>query len=299
MKLNSLFMVMIATTILISCGDTENESNNSKTEESEIKKTKKMEDLKTLAVNGQNAFFRDYNEQELRKYFNEDYIQHNPYTPTGLEPIIGFLPALKAAGTTHKTHRLIQDGNFIVAHNSYDNAEAFGAKEVITFDIYRFEDGKIAEHWDGLTPLVTETASGRSQVDGPTEIEDLDKTDDNKSLIKNFMNDIMMGANPSKITDYISTETYHQHNTAIKDGLEGLDEAIKFLASEDNLFTYEKVHRILGEGNFVLTQSEGTWNGGKKYAFYDLFRISDGKIVEHWDVIQEIPAEMAHENGMF
>ena len=44
--------------------------------------------------------------------------------------------------------------------------------------------------------------------------------------------------------------------------------------------------------------SEGEWNG-KPQAFYDLFRLTDNKIVEHWDVIQEIPAEMAHKNGKF
>ncbi|MEL6226695.1 MAG: hypothetical protein AAFR01_06695, partial [Pseudomonadota bacterium] len=58
------------------------------------------------------------------------------------------------------------------------------------------------------------------------------------------------------------------------------------------------LHRVVGEGNFVLTQAEGTWSG-KSVAIYDLFRVADSKIVEHWDVIQEIPSEMAHTNGMF
>ena len=50
----------------------------------------------------------------------------------------------------------------------------------------------------------------------------------------------------------------------------------------------------------MLTVSEGEWNGGKKQVFYDLFRMKEGKIVEHWDVIQEIPTEaLAHNNGMF
>jgi predicted SnoaL-like aldol condensation-catalyzing enzyme len=64
------------------------------------------------------------------------------------------------------------------------------------------------------------------------------------------------------------------------------------------MFDYRTVHRILGEGNFVLAQSEGKWNG-KTQAFYDLFPIENGKIVEHWDIIQEVPAIMTHDNGMF
>jgi len=50
---------------------------------------------------------------------------------------------------------------------------------------------------------------------------------------------------------------------------------------------------------FVLTVSEGEWNG-KEQVFYDLFRFENGKAVEHWDIIQEIPTEnLVNENGMF
>jgi len=160
------------------------------------------------------------------------------------------------------------------------------------------QDGQVAEHWDGIAPIAKKTASGRSQYDGPTVVEDIDKTDENKKIVTNFMEDVFFGKAPEKITEYISSEQYDQHNTMVKDGLDGLNEALAYLKSQNNMFEYHKVHRILGEGNFVLTQSEGRWNG-KAQAFYDLFRINDGKIVEHWDIIQEIPEKMAHDNGMF
>jgi predicted SnoaL-like aldol condensation-catalyzing enzyme len=115
-----------------------------------------------------------------------------------------------------------------------------------------------------------------------------------------LIEDVLMGKNPSKITEYISAEQYDQHNPQIKDGLTGIVEAVEYLTSQNNMFKYTKIHKVLGEGNFVLTVSEGEWNGGKKHVFYDLFRMKDGKIVEHWDVIQEIPTEgLAHDNGMF
>jgi predicted SnoaL-like aldol condensation-catalyzing enzyme len=108
-----------------------------------------------------------------------------------------------------------------------------------------------------------------------------------------------MGKNPGKITEYISDEQYHQHNPGIKDGLSGITEAVEHHTAQDNMFKYEKIHKVLGEGNFVLTVSEGEWNG-KHQVFYDLFRFENGLAVEHWDVIQEIPAEgLANENGMF
>ena len=61
---------------------------------------------------------------------------------------------------------------------------------------------------------------------------------------------------------------------------------------------YTDVHFVVAEGNFVLTASEGTF-ADKPTAFYDLFRVEDGMIVEHWDVISDIPSEMAHDNGKF
>jgi predicted SnoaL-like aldol condensation-catalyzing enzyme len=60
------------------------------------------------------------------------------------------------------------------------------------------------------------------------------------------------------------------------------------------------VHRVLGEGNFVLVVSEGTF-GDRDTSFYDLFRVQSGKIAEHWDVVEEAPAksESKNTNGKF
>ena len=237
----------------------------------------------------------------MRQVANADYIQHNPFVPTGLEPFIGLLPVLKEHGTYAENVRMLQDGNFVFMHNIWKNAKPFGADEMVAFDIIRVdENGKVAEHWDAMTVLVKETASGRTQTDGPTTVEDLDKTEANKALAVALIEDVLMGKNPEKITEHISAEQYDQHNPQIKDGLTGIVEAVEYLTSQNNMFKYTKIHKVLGEGNFVLTISEGEWNGNKKHAFYDLFRMKNGKIVEHWDVIQEIPTEgLAHNNGMF
>lgn len=236
----------------------------------------------------------------MREVANADYIQHNPFIPTGLEPFIQMLPVLQEHGTTAENIRMFQDGNFVFMHNIWRNAKPFGADEMVSFDIIRLdENGKVAEHWDAMTALVKETASGRTQTDGPAEIKDLDKTEENKAIAQALVENVLMGKAPEKITEYISAETYHQHNPQIKDGLAGINEAIEYLVSQNNMFKYTKIHKVLGEGNFALTISEGQWNG-KNNVFYDLFRIENGKIVEHWDVIQEIPSEgLANDNGMF
>jgi predicted SnoaL-like aldol condensation-catalyzing enzyme len=236
----------------------------------------------------------------IRELANPDYIQHNPFIPTGLEPFIELLPVLAEAGTTAENIRMFQDGNFVFMHNIWRNAEPFGAPEMVAFDIIRVdENGRVAEHWDALQPLVSETVSGRTQTDGPTQATDLDQTEANKALAVALVRDVLMGEDPSKITDYISSESYAQHNPNIADGLEGFVAAVETLTAQNNMFQYTEIHAVLGEGNFVLTVSEGQWNGTTN-AFYDLFRMEDGMIVEHWDVIQPVPTEgLANDNGMF
>ena len=229
-------------------------------------------------------------------YINpEKYIQHNQGVADGLAGFGAVLQMLPEGSAKANTVRVFEDGDYVIAHTEYN---FFGPK--IGFDIFRFEDGLIVEHWDNLQEIAAETASGRTQTDGPTEVKDLDKTEENKTLVKHLLNDVFFGANPDKITEYISTEQYDQHNPGVKDGLAGLGEALASLAEAGMPMVFEKNHLVVGEGNFVLSVSEGIFMK-EKVAFYDLFRIENGKVVEHLDTIEKItPAtEAKNTNGKF
>ncbi|MBN2595669.1 MAG: hypothetical protein JXR82_02680 [Marinifilaceae bacterium] len=235
-------------------------------------------------------------DQELVGYINPNkYIQHNQAVGDGLAGFGALLQQLPEGSVRVNTVRVFSDGDYVIAHTDYN---FFGPK--IGIDVFRFEDGLIVEHWDNLQEKVTETASGRSQVDGPAEIKDLDKTEDNKALIQNLLNDIFLGANPDKITEYISIEQYNQHNLGVKDGLAGLGEALAALAEAGMPMVYEKNHMIFGEGNYVLSISEGIFMK-EKVAFYDIFRLENGKVVEHWDTIENLipESEAKNSNGKF
>ena len=81
-----------------------------------------------------------------------------------------------------------------------------------------------------------------------------------------------------------------QHNTAIADGVSGLNEALTALAEQGIQMIYDETHMMLAHGNFVLAVSEGTY-GGEHTSYYDLRRVEDGKIAEHWDVMKTIADE--------
>lgn len=225
-------------------------------------------------------------------YINPDkYIQHNLAVADGLSGFGAVMRQLPKGSAKAEVQRVFQDGDYVVAHTKYN---FFGPKA--GFDIFRFEEGKIVEHWDNLQEIVTNTASGRSQFDGSTEVKDLDKTAFNKAIVKKFVDDVLLGKNPAKITEYVSATQYAQHNPGIKDGLAGLGQALEDFAKAGMPLRFTKNHLILGEGNFVLSVSEGQFMK-KHVSFYDLFRIEEGKIVEHWDTIEEILADKDRKNN--
>ena len=254
--------------------------------------------VKDIVLNAVAAIFTQFNPEAAGQLLAPEYIQHNPAVPTGAAPILGFIPALKDSGIVVTTHRVIAEGDLVVLHNTYENAQLFGAETLVAFDVFRVEDGKLAEHWDNLQVPGAPNASGRTMVDGETEVRDLDKTAENKALVSGFVRDVLQGADPAKITEYVSTEGYLQHNPQVADGLDGLGAALAAMAAAGMAMRYDETHLIVAEGNFVFTASEGAM-GDAPTAFFDLFRVEDGKIVEHWDTVSEIPSEMAHENGKF
>jgi predicted SnoaL-like aldol condensation-catalyzing enzyme len=72
------------------------------------------------------------------------------------------------------------------------------------------------------------------------------------------------------------------------------------MAKQGITIKYDRIHHVLGEGNFVLAISEGSF-AGNPTSFYDLFRVEDGRIAEHWDTIEAIPprSEWKNANGKF
>ena len=253
---------------------------------------------KELVLALMTAAFVDHDPEAARPYLAPDYIQHNPAIETGAEGLLKAIPFVAQSGMSMTTHRVITEGDYVVLHNSYKNADAFGAPELVAFDVFRVEDGVVAEHWDNLQPRPDTTVSGRSMTDGPTEVTDLDKTDKNKELVLGFVRDVLGGAAPQNVSNYMDPAVYMQHNPNIADGLNGLIEAIESYAAQGMVITKFEPQIVVAEGNFVFVASDAVM-GGEPWAFFDLWRVADGKIVEHWDVVSPIPAEMAHDNGKF
>lgn len=230
-------------------------------------------------------------------YINPNkYIQHNLKVADGLAGFGEIMKHKPPQGFKAEVIRAFEDGDYVFTHTKYD---FFGPK--IGFDIFRFEDGLIVEHWDNLDKIYKPNLSGRTQIDGPTQVTDLDKTEANKKLVENFINDIFINRKVKKSPMYVNQKKYIQHHEGISDGLKGLAEFRKYRQENNLMFRVDKLHKVLGQGNFVLTVAEGAFGKDEHVAFYDLFRVENSKIVEHWDVIEKIPpkSQWKNTNGKF
>ena len=238
--------------------------------------------------------------EKAKSLLAEGYIQHNLAYGTGRDAFVGSVDylALAPVKTTVNNIRVFEDGDKVFLQTVYNFA---GAGEQVAFDIFRFdENGLIAEHWDNLAAKADPNPSGRTQIDGTKELNDLDKTEDNRELVKNFLYDVMQGKHPEKTADYFNGDIYIQHNTGIADGLSGLGTALAALAEQGIQMIYTTTHQVLAQGNFVLAVSEGTY-GDAPTSYYDLWRVENGKIAEHWDVMETIADESTwqNQNGKF
>jgi predicted SnoaL-like aldol condensation-catalyzing enzyme len=226
---------------------------------------------------------------------NEDkYIQHNPQTDQGSEGIAALFARLSKTSPRVTFARVFEDGDFAFAHNEYD----FSSLRV-AFEVFRFEGGQAVEHWDNIQSKQGPNPSGRGMLDGATEIVDLDKTKVNRAFVRAFVDEVLVRRRLDKLEKYLDGD-FMQHNPQIADGVAALRSALEVTENGSFTIQYDQIHRVLAEGNFVLCMSEGKRDGVHS-SFYDLFRVAEGRIAEHWDTIEAIPprSEWKNENGKF
>ncbi len=223
------------------------------------------------------------------------YIQHNPQTQEGSEGLAALFRRLASTSPRVNIVRVFEDGDYVFGHTEYD----FATRN-IGFEVFRFEGDQAVEHWDNIQPRQGPNASGRSMVDGPTEVGDLDRSEANRELVRKFVDDILVNRRLNELENYLQDGGLIQHSPRIADGLPALRAALQATSGHGRAIEYRRLHRVLAEGNFVLAASEGSVEGLHS-AFYDLFRVADGKIVEHWDTVEAIPPreEWKNDNGKF
>lgn len=122
--------------------------------------------------------------------------------------------------------------------------------------------------------------------------------DANVQLVLDLFNKVLIPMDKTLVDTFIA-ENYLQHSSLAEPGREPLKAWLDFVRKETPQAT-QKIYRVFAEDDHVVTHQHVTrWPGDPGFAVCDIFRIEGGKIVEHWDVLQEIPEKPVNPNSMF
>ncbi len=227
-----------------------------------------------------------------------DYFAHNPYSSANGS---GFLKSGISQGyftnLKYTAHRTLSQGDLVAVHGTYEGMPSWPAKAVV-FDLLRFDatTHKVVEHWDCMQADPGVYASGRTMTDGPTKADSAADAAASRRVVLGETTGVIpvvfMGHAFDRLADFF-TPDYAQHNPLAADGLAGLGEAMSKAPLNSLAFVAPK--QEVAEGDLVFVRSLATMShvGGEAEnqptILCDLMRVSGGKVVEHWDVIQAIP----------
>ena len=221
--------------------------------------------------------------EAVQKYTGHRYTQHSTGVADGAEGFLAFFEPFVARNPKREIEilRIFEDGPrvFCTAYQSLND----GAAKWVTMDMfYTDADGLILEHWDTIAPYIQDIKSGADMVGGTRDINLNADTTANKALVLEYTKQVLQEGNRDKLSDFVAPDVV-QHADGIGAGRDGLAAWLK----SDDAGSYEMLFQLIGQGDFVVNYGKRHIRGAD-VAVFDLYRVWEGKIVEHWMNAEEI-----------
>ena len=210
---------------------------------------------------------RLFNQKDLSAVddlFGPVYVQHSALAPDGVDGLRGLVSGLTEANG-YELLRVIADGDLAVTEGVFTG---FAPVPLAGYDVWRVEDGRIVEHWDALGPLAGASVSTNAAPDTAAD------TDANRSLVSAWVRDALIGGAAEAWSDSVASDL------RLAEGV-----------------VYSALHAVIAEGDLVYTRSEGV--AATPVIVNDVWRVADGRIVEHWGLVAPVPPSLPHGNGSF
>lgn len=244
---------------------------------------KPLDHAKALYVEG---ILQGNIDEALEAHVTERYTQHSTGVRSGKEGFKEFFEEFLERNPVRDITiiRTIEDGENCFIHAYQDIND--GAYKYITMDMFDTdENGMITEHWDVIelfTPI-EDMKSGNDMVNGPTDVQDEDKTAENKKLVKSFVKTVLCEKKFDRTSEFVSEDFVEHSNLGVSNGSAGMEEAL----NSGQLPYCEMMFKLIGQGNLVVTLCKKIKDGAE-FAAFDLYRVADGLIAERWGASEPI-----------
>ncbi len=215
-------------------------------------------------------------------------IEHNPHSRDGVEGVSEYVDQIAADRPDLKVIRAYQDGAFV-----FTQADGHVRGDGTFFDVFRFDDGLIVEHWGFSAPAGPPNASGHTQVDGPTEPKSLEDTEKNKALVRDYYQTFHIEGRHDLAPKYFAGDFMIRHEPGVTDGIGAFLRDLDVLTRDR---TIDQIELLLGQGDFVFIAAKGT-HAGSPCVYIDLYRVEKERLVEHWGFPQPVPPLEKQRNG--
>lgn len=215
----------------------------------------------------------------IPEFLVENYKQHNPTVKqgrAGITEMINYLKTLPAPpeGAKSPIVRVIEQGDFVVTHLDV----SFMGKRMAVIDLFKLKDGMLTEHWDAIQALPDEGGKTVTATNGTTEIDHNASAENSRSIVDQFYKAVVNKQSANRFID----AAYVEHDVSVVVSGVGLT---GYLAEAERAM---KIHRLIAQGDFVVVQSQFN-RSGKAFVLYEIFRVANDKIAEHWSVEQVVP----------
>jgi predicted SnoaL-like aldol condensation-catalyzing enzyme len=266
--------------------------------------SKQLEANKMLVLNLFREILEARHMELANKYLAEDFIQHNPNAANGLPALKQFFGAQNTQPreiqpkVQRKVVAMVAEGDLVLIVSPRELTEPKDKAQKYTtvgFDAYRIRNGKVIEHWDAAlknpnlptaayTPVTPDSRPAEDQAKSSDK-----KLEANKMLVVNMWREAIEGRRREAIDKYFAS-SFIQHAATMAPGLEGIRNMVnrgqpQAVPAKTGL----RPTALIAEGDFVAAifprQYADPKDPSKKYttAGIELYRIENGKIVEHWD----------------
>ena len=216
------------------------------------------------------------------------FVQHNPYAADGVDGLRQFISQSPREQLQLSVLRAFQDGPYVITQ-----AKGQRSGRNIFFDIFRFEEGLVVEHWAFSTMDAAPNKSGHTQTDGPTQARLSENTEKNKLIVREYYETIHVYGDHSKIPLYFAGDHCIRHEPGVRDGVTAFQRDLERLIKNRSI---DKIKLLLGQGNFVFIAAKGS-HEGRPCIYIDLYRVEDGKIAERWGFPEEVPPQNEWKNN--